>query len=203
MKKFLHLHGIGSGSDSHTGQRLKRLFPQYQVFTPELPAYPFEAVNYIKKLCSENKFDFVTGMSLGGFYAMLIPDLTKFLINPAMFPDSDIPEKIGMGMHEFSCKRSDGIQVYNIDEKFVSELEYLRNLYYNRLYGEKYKSETYGFLGTEDELLSHIPDFKKYFPERHLLTGKFGHSISDDFLENHAVPFINSLMKNIESSEIL
>ena len=90
MRKILHLHGIGSAGGGATASVLKKLFSDIEVISPDIPVRPLEAFAFISKLVAGNEFDFVVGTSLGGFYAMLIKGIPKFLINPAMNAPTDI-----------------------------------------------------------------------------------------------------------------
>lgn len=101
MRKILHLHGIGSAGGGATASVLKKLFSDIEVISPDIPVRPLEAFAFISKLVAGNEFDFVVGTSLGGFYAMLIKGIPKFLINPAMNAPTDIENAIGLGEHDF------------------------------------------------------------------------------------------------------
>ena len=102
MRKILHLHGIGSAGGGATASVLKKLFSDIEVISPDIPVRPLEAFAFISKLVAGNEFDFVIGTSLGGFYAMLIKGIPKFLINPAMNAPTDIENAIGLGEHDLS-----------------------------------------------------------------------------------------------------
>lgn len=102
MRKILHLHGIGSAGGGATASVLKKLFSDIEVISPDIPVRPLEAFAFISKLVAGNEFDFVVGTSLGGFYAMLIKGIPKFLINPAMNAPTDIETLSGLGSMIFS-----------------------------------------------------------------------------------------------------
>lgn len=122
MRKILHLHGIGSAGGGTTASVLKKLFSDSEVISPDIPVRPLEAFAFISRLVAENEFDFVVGTSLGGFYAMLIKGIPKFLINPAMNAPIDIENAIGLGEHDFLRLRQDGAVSYTIDRSFIDEL---------------------------------------------------------------------------------
>lgn len=188
MRKILHLHGIGSAGGGATASVLKKLFSDIEVISPDIPVRPLEAFAFISRLVAGNEFDFVVGTSLGGFYAMLIKGIPKFLINPAMNAPTDIENAIGLGKHDFLRPRQDGAISYTIDRSFIDELEILLKGYNSSSYD--FSKETFGIFGRNDELLHNADMFREKFDEKNMLTADFGHRLPVRVLKQVVYPFM-------------
>ena len=167
---------------------LKKLFSDIEVISPDIPVRPLEAFAFISKLVAGNEFDFVVGTSLGGFYAMLIKGIPKFLINPAMNAPTDIENAIGLGEHDFLRPRQDGAISYTIDRSFIDELEILLKGYNSSSYD--FSKETFGIFGRNDELLHNADMFREKFGEENMLTADFGHRLPVRVLKQVVYPFM-------------
>lgn len=195
MGKILHLHGIGSAGGGTTASVLKKLFADREVISPDIPARPFEAFDFISDLAADNDFDFVVGTSLGGFYAMLIKGIPKFLINPAMNAPTDIENAIGLGEHDFLRPRQDGAASYIIDRSFIYELVMLLDGYDSSSYD--FSKEAFGIFGMNDNLLHNADLFREKFGEGNMLTTDFGHRMPVTILKKEVYPFmLDKLDKN-------
>lgn len=202
-KKILYVHGIGSGVGGTTVTNLKKAFPDYEVYNPELPVSPLEAMELLKDLVKNNKFEFIVGTSLGGFYTMLLKGVPKFIINPAMRPCTDIPKALGYGEQPFYCDRLDGKTTYVIDNMFVKELKELEAHYYNYCYGGQSVFETFGVFGTEDPLINSQKVFYSLFSKHEpfrMTTGSFEHRLPTEVFITLVLPFINTSMEYINNN---
>lgn len=201
FKKILYLHGIGSTGGGNTVEMLKNKFPESEIVSPELPTSPKKAFEYIEELrhneTYDDRFNMIIGTSLGGFYAMMTSGIPKILINPAMFASTDIPKAIGYGEHPYLRERIDGEKTYTIDDKYVDELKELEDRYFNYWKDDEYVYETRAIFGTEDNVVSHIGDFKKLFDESKMITAPFGHRMTPEIFDSTFVPFIEQIYNEV------
>jgi len=198
FKKILYLHGIGSTGEGDTVKMLRERYPESEIISPELPASPKEAMVYINTLREEHHFNLVIGASLGGFYAMTLGGPIKILINPAMFASTDIPKAIGYGEHPYFKERIDGQKTYVIDDEYVAELKEIEDKYFNYCEDDEFVYETYAIFGTEDDVVSHIEDFKRLFREYRMTTAPFGHRMTPEIFNTILVPLMEKLYNDVE-----
>lgn len=197
--RILYLHGLGSGRNSRTAGILQNLLEEHEVLAPEIPIQPKEAFSFLKANYTRETVDIVIGTSLGGFYTLLVPGVPRIMVNPALFPDEDIREKIGLGEQPFFSERSDGRTTYTIDDQFIQELAELRAIAYQGL-NEKEKEQTYGLFGKEDELLSHQEDYKRIFSEKNFTAFHDGHRLSPWNINNYLLPKTKEVIALLLSS---
>ena len=94
-----------------------------------------------------------------------------------MKPYEDIRDSIGIGtMYNIDGKS------YTIDENYLHNLEIQEHFFYEYAYADNRNSNTYALFGTNDELFSHIEDFKKYFDESKMRTIPVGHELKENEL---------------------
>lgn len=191
--KILYVHGLGSGSNSSTGELLKETFPEYEIICAEMPIIPFEALEHLKNFVKEVEPNLIIGTSLGGFYAMQIAGYKKLLINPALDADNDIKNVIGLGEYDYHCVRIDGVQKYIVDEQMIEDLSVLKNRFYNEWLDMEVKSETFGIFGDSDNLLSHKDLFEKKFRVKNMFIVKnMGHRLSEKDIK-----FVKPIIKEV------
>lgn len=178
MLKVLYIHGLGSSSESSTGQLLHNLSDDKIIFyNPSFSIHPKIAIEEVNKFIKDNDIDMVIGSSLGGFYALQSDCDYGVVINPALAPIKDITESIGYGEHKYTHRE----ETYVIDEKYISELEWIIRRKYkgenpNDWYLEFNKKRIFaGLFGNRDELFSHYDDFHSINSDLVVLIGDMGH----------------------------
>lgn len=191
--RILYLHGLGSGAESRTATTLREMLKGHEVLAPEIPIRPKDAYKFLQSFSNEN-IDLVVGTSLGGFYCLLIPGVKRIIINPALFADYDIRNRIGLGEQPFFSVRKDGRTSYNLDESFIAELSELRRIVYGNLNGKE-KDNTYALFGTEDELLDHYKDFRNIFKKEHASRFEGGHRLEPKQVHEVLAPMIRKLLE--------
>lgn len=90
--KILYVHGLGSSSLSTTVMQLKTNLPKvlnesFEIFSPDIPELPSEALPFIQTFAHLNSIDLVIGSSLGGFKVINTQFLSKvnlLVINPVV-----------------------------------------------------------------------------------------------------------------------
>ena len=90
--KILYVHGLGSSSQSTTAMQLKTNLPKvisdsFDIFSPDIPELPSEAIPFIETFVHHNLIDLVVGSSLGGFKvlnAQFSSKVNVLVINPVV-----------------------------------------------------------------------------------------------------------------------
>lgn len=191
MKKAIYIHGLGSNSNSSTGKYLKEHLIGYEVLTPDVPFEPSKARAFVMELLNKERPELVVASSLGAFYVMIYGTnfpCTKLLINPAMTPYNDIKNSIGLG--------TDYGNGNIIDEEFLRQLKYYEDLFYGCAYeAYEYTPNTFALFGTNDELFSHIKDYKIWFRDDYMKVIPTGHKLKESEL-HYLMKYINEVTQD-------
>ena len=67
--KIIYFHGFASSGATGTAETLRRLLPEVEVISPDIPIDPTEALPYLRNLCEQEKPDLIIGTSMGAMYA--------------------------------------------------------------------------------------------------------------------------------------
>lgn len=187
---ILYLHGLGSSGSSKTVETLRKLLPNDKIVAPDIPFDPRDAIDFIRELDYELNPDIVIGTSLGGYYAMQLCYRRKILINPAMFADEDIKNSIGLGTFKYFSERKDGVQFYTIDNNFISILKEQREWFFNYcMLDNEFSWHCSALFAIDDELFSHINDYKNLFNDKCILV-RGTHRLSVDNIREVLIPQI-------------
>lgn len=192
-KRIVYLHGLGSGSNSSTGNYLKeRLKEDFIVDCPEIPQDPIEAFNYLRNL----HYDLIVGSSLGGLYALLVGyPCKRIIMNPAIHADKYIKEKIGFGTYKYFCERSNG-DSYVIDNDFINKLNYVKTFalqYANA--DDDNMNDIHCFVSANDSLLG--KENKEVCEELMSNVNEIfcDHRIDNETIDKYIIPKIYELIK--------
>ena len=150
---ILYLHGFGSCGNSTKTALLKRYFGDKQVYAPDLPISPIQAIAFVEKIINEKEIDLLVGSSLGGFYASYFCEKYKIktvLINPSTEPFETL--KPYVGMNTYWCS----------GEPFEWERKYLDELKSYRVEAVKEPSSYLLLLQKGDEVLDYSKALEKY-----------------------------------------
>lgn len=85
INKILYIHGLSSSDTSSTAGVLRKLLPNTEVISPDLPIQPTQALEMLRELCLREKPDIVIGTSMGGMFAQQMHGFKKILVNPAFY----------------------------------------------------------------------------------------------------------------------
>ena len=203
--KILYIHGLGSGKQSATPERLRNALPEAEVLSPEIPIDPVEAMRFLEdNFLNDTSIDLVMGSSLGGFYSLLLSHHKKLLANPALFADEDIEKGIGLGEQAFLCERENGAKTYVIDRAFIDGLSRIRGKIFNTdsedslIIGRpapELVNNTWAIFARNDELLAHYDDFCRLFWPDHAFRMEGEHRVSEDNMQKDIVPLIWTILK--------
>ena len=173
--KILYIHGLSSSGASSTADRLRNLLPKDEIFSPDLPIEPQEALQMLKELVAKEKIDLVIGTSMGGMFAQKLRGFNKILVNPAFHVSEFMRENLGV--QKFLNTRADGATHYEITEDLCNRYEALeRNQFYDLTINES--NNTLALFGTNDDLVDCSSEYKIYYKRYSYFIG--GHRLSED-----------------------
>lgn len=188
--RIVYVHGLGSGSNSHTCSVLKEILKDDEILSPEIPVEPEASVRFLRAYIRDTKPDLVVASSLGAFYTLFCDGCFKLLINPALVPDENISSSIGKGTFKFLCKRNDNKEEYTINDDFIQSLSKLRA----RLYIDiDTRYETYALFSKDDELFSNFSIFNKLFNSSHAKMIEGNHRLNKEQIIDSVIPMINRI----------
>lgn len=124
-KKLLYIHGLSSSGMSETAYTLRRLLPEYEILSPDLPVNPQEAYEMLKDICKQKNPELIVGTSMGGMFAQLLKGYKKILVNPA-FHVSEFMRTI-IGRQEFLNPRRDGETYFEITSELCNAYQQLES----------------------------------------------------------------------------
>ncbi len=176
FKAIIYLHGYNSsGSTGRTIQRL--LGGKYNVIAPKLPVDANEAVGIARQLLAEHPDAIVLGTSLGGFVTLNVYAPIRIAINPTLRPSVSLP-LIGCAP-----------ELAETYKPYEDEMRSLAD--------DKVKGATFGFFGTNDEVINFREEFEKLYLKGHTLSIPGGeHRIKEEELKKYVFPLID-LLQNL------
>ena len=192
-KKILFLHGFFANGQCVLAQTLRESFEgRAEVFTPDLPIHPKEAMCFIRELIDREKPDLLVGNSCGAFYVqMLAPigGIPALLGNPHFQMTEFLKQRIGK--HQYKSPRKDNNQTFVIDEALIEEFAELEAIQFN--YCNPYKKDRiWGLFGEQDTLAHFEPLFLKYYNQSFHFPG--GHTPTSDEVRTWYVPLADKLL---------
>lgn len=121
-KNIIYFHGLSSSGNSRTGKRLRELFPDENVMTPDIPVNPKDAIPFLKKLVSDlnPSNTIIVGTSMGGMYAQQMTGYKRILVNPAFHVSETLKKSIGVDLPFFN-PRKDGATNFEVTEELVGD----------------------------------------------------------------------------------
>ncbi len=178
MSVVIYIHGFLSGPFSHKAQATKAWLsehrPDVEYSCPQLSSYPGESQAQLMDVLTqyEGRDVFVIGSSLGGYWATYLLEQEKVqkavLVNPAVSPQSRLPEYIGRTVRSYYTEES-----YQLTEKDMKDFE--RFDVKNIAYPERY----WLMVQTEDETLDYRKAVEKYSDCRQLVEEGGNHSFEN------------------------
>ena len=190
MKKILFLHGFFASGQCVPALALSESFAgRAEVFTPDLPMHPKEAIEFIHELIDREKPDLLVGNSCGSFYAQMVAPIVGI---PALLgnPHFQMTEflKQRMGEHQYKSPRKDGKQDFVIDEALIEEFAELETIQFNNCIPD-FKDCIWGLFGEQDTLAHFEPLFLQHYNRSFHFPG--GHKVRIWY-----VPLAEKLLKS-------
>ncbi len=178
MSVVIYIHGFLSGPLSHKAQVTKAWLsehrPDLEYACPQLSSYPGEAQAQLMDVLAqyEGRDIFGIGSSLGGYWATYLLEQGKIqkavLVNPAVSPQSRLPEYIGRTVPSYYTEES-----YQLTEKDMADFERFdtKDIVYPECY--------WLMVQTEDETLDYRQAVEKYSDCRQLVEDGGNHGFEN------------------------
>lgn len=197
MKSIIYLHGLASSGQSATATSLRKLLPEWEIISPDIPINPKEALHTLRKLCKEVKPKFVIGTSMGGMFAQQMHGYSKILVNPA-FHVSEFMRK-NIGKHIFFSPRKDGMTHFEITPELCDIYAEIESHQFDDILPID-KGITMGFFGTKDELVDCRDEYFKYYSYGMMFEGE--HRLSEEIVKNVIIKWINIYQSWIRTAKL-
>ena len=187
-QNIVYFHGLSSSGNSGTGMKLRDLFPNANVLTPDIPVNPKEALPYLKELVSELNPEktVIVGTSMGGMYAQQMTGFKRIIVNPAFHVSNTLRKNIGKTLPFFS-PRKDGSTLFKVTESLVNEFEEMEAKQFDKAIDPENVIALFGTRDTtvncKDEYLKHYNDFIDFDGE---------HRLSDENIKEVVAPLIKN-----------
>ena len=184
-KKLLYIHGLSSSGMSSTAGTLRKLLPEYEVLSPDLPVNPEEAFSMLKELCEREHPYIIVGTSMGGMFTQLLKGYKRILVNPAFHVSEFMRTMIGR--QEFLNPRRDGEKHFEITPELCDAYQQLESCQFENItdFDRKY---TYALFGKNDTLVNGFDEYTSHYDNAIWFDGE--HRLDNSVIENILIPLI-------------
>ena len=185
-KTIVYLHGLSSSGQSGTGMKIKKLFPENCVITPDIPVNPREALPYLKRILSKYKPEdtVIIGTSMGGMYAQQMTGFKRILVNPAFHVSNTLKKNIGENLPFFS-PRQDGATEFKVTERLVKKFEEMEAKQFDNAIDPE---NVIALFGTRDTTVNCKDEYLKYYNNFIDFDGQ--HRLTDRNIEDIVAPLV-------------
>lgn len=188
--KIIYFHGYASSGATGTAETLRRLLPDVEILSPDIPVDPQEALPYLKNFCAEEQPDLVIGTSMGGMYAQQMFGFRKICVNPA-FNMSRMSKVLKTGEHPFLNGRKDSQKTFKITKDIIQHFNQMERAQFKGI-TDFDKENTYGLFGIHDDTVSTYDLFKKYYKNAIRFEGE--HRLNEKVLRNAVLPLVKQVL---------
>ena len=121
----IYVHGLASGANAATGKALSKRFNNFNWITTDFGEDLAANVRQLNECIKEHKPQLIVGTSMGGLTLLYAdaPDAVKIAINPALSIADCARNTIGLGRHNYFCKRLDGATEFELTEEMCKGYE--------------------------------------------------------------------------------
>ena len=188
-KKILYVHGFASSGQSGTVRTISTLLPEAEIIAPDLPVSPGEALDLLKKICSEQVPDLIIGTSMGGMYAEQLYGFDRILVNPAFTLADTILKNNGLGRQDFHTPRQDGQSSFLVTKGLLEEFrEASAGCFDEQSKATDQQNGVYGLFGREDHLVDTFCIFAGHYRNAIRFNGE--HYLNDSTFLHSVLPVI-------------
>lgn len=180
----MYIHGLSSSGASSTAGSLRKLLPEYEVLSPDLPIQPQEALTMLKDLCELRNPELIIGTSMGGMFAQQLRGYKKILVNPAFHVSEFM--RTQLGVHDFLNPRNDGETQYEITPELCDSYEAVEADQFADITTYDIMN-TYALFGSQDTLVHGFEEYITYYRNAMLFEGE--HRLNFEIIKNIVVPF--------------
>ena len=146
----IYVHGLASGANAATGKTLSKRFCNFNWITTDFGEDLAANVRQLNECIQEHKPQLIIGTSMGGLTLLYAdaPEAVKIAINPALSIADCVRNTIGLGRHNYFCKRLDGATEFELTEEMCKGYET-----YIAAHKPSLGKSSYAVFATHDELL--------------------------------------------------
>jgi predicted esterase YcpF (UPF0227 family) len=188
--KILYFHGFASSGATGTAETLRRLLPEVEVISPDIPVDPTEALPYLRSLCEQEKPHLIIGTSMGAMYAQQMFGYKKICVNPA-FNMSTMSKVFKTGEHKFLNGRKDNQKTFKITKEIIQKHNMMERQQFKGITPFD-KENTYGLFGIHDTMVNTYDLFKKYYKNAQRFDGE--HHLNEKALKTAVVPLAKQIL---------
>ena len=188
--KILYFHGFASSGATGTAELLRKMLPEVEVLSPDIPVDPVEALPFLQQLCQQEQPDLIIGTSMGAMYAQQMHGFKKVLVNPA-FNMSTMSKVLKTGEHKFLNGRKDGQKTFKITKDIIQHHNQMERQQFKGI-TEFDRENTYGLFGIHDTMVNTYDLFKKHYTNAQRFDGE--HHLNDKALRQAVVPLIKQIL---------
>ena len=188
--KILYFHGFASSGATGTAESLRRMLPEVQVISPDIPVDPSEALPYLRSLCEQEQPDLIIGTSMGAMYAQQMFGFRKILVNPS-FNMSTLSKVFRTGEHKFLNGRKDSQKTFKITKEIIQKQNMMERQQFKGITPFD-RENTYGLFGIHDTTVNCYDLFKKYYTKAQRFDGE--HHLNEKALRTAVVPLAKTIL---------
>jgi predicted esterase YcpF (UPF0227 family) len=188
--KILYFHGFASSGATGTAESLRRMLPEVQVISPDIPVDPSEALPYLRSLCEQEQPDLIIGTSMGAMYAQQMFGFRKILVNPS-FNMSTLSKVFRTGEHKFLNGRKDSQKTFKITKEIIQKQNMMERQQFKGITPFD-RENTYGLFGIHDTTVNCYDLFKKYYTKAQRFDGE--HHLNEKTLRTAVVPLAKTIL---------
>lgn len=188
--KIIYFHGFASSGATGTAESLRRMLPEVQVISPDIPVDPSEALPYLRCLCEQEQPDLIIGTSMGAMYAQQMFGFRKILVNPS-FNMSTLSKVFRTGEHKFLNGRKDNAKTFKITKEIIQKQNMMERQQFKGITPFD-RENTYGLFGIHDTTVNCYDLFKKYYTNAQRFDGE--HHLNEKALRTAVVPLAKTIL---------
>ena len=196
MKKAIFLHGFYASGSCPMAVALKdALKSEVEVFTPDLPLHPKEALALVRELCKQEHPDMLVGNSNGAFLAQMLATEMKIpalLGNPHLKMSEFVRARIGE--NRYKSPRMDGKQEFVIEPSLADEFSELVLHQWDN-WNSSMRNLCVGLFGEKDTLAHFQPDILEHYDGIYHFPGD--HTPSVEEVKDWYVPWILKILNEL------
>ena len=188
--KILYFHGFASSVATGTAESLRRMLPEVEVISPDIPVDPSEALPFLRALCEQEKPDLIIGTSMGAMYAQQMFGYKKICVNPA-FNMSTLSKVFRTGEHKFLNGRKESQKTFKITKEIIQKQNMMERQQFKGITPFD-RENTYGLFGIHDTTVNCYDLFKKYYTKAQRFDGE--HHLNEKALRTAVVPLAKTIL---------
>ena len=189
--KIIYFHGFASSGATGTAEFLRKLLPEIEIISPDIPVDPIDALPYLRQLCITEQPDLIIGTSMGAMYAQQMFGFRKICVNPA-FNMSRMSKVLKTGEHKFLNGRKDREKTFKITKDIIQHFNQMERAQFKGI-TDFDRENTYGLFGIHDDQVNTYDLFRKYYTNATRFDGE--HHLNEKALKTAVLPLIRQILQ--------